>query len=85
MIGLQSGEEKIGERIGWSREKVRDHVTLRSKFGARILFLAKTFQAGRAPSNGANAPKNERSVTSFIATVGSDSTLPRIFTLTGQN
>ena len=113
MIGLQSGEEKIGERIGWSREKVRDHVTLRSRIGAEILVLAKTFQEGRAPSNGANAPKNERSVTSglsgvilpllydmvisileestfarqaaFIATVGSDSTLPRIFTLTRQN
>ena len=24
--------------------------------------MAKNFQAGRAPSNGANAPKNERSV-----------------------
>jgi len=35
---------------------------LRSKIGAEILILAKTFQAGRAPSNGANAPKNERSV-----------------------
>ena len=43
--------------------KVRDHVTLRSRIGAEILFLAKNFQAGRAPSNGANAPKNERSVT----------------------
>ncbi len=40
--------------------KVRDHVTLRSRIGAEILILAKTFQAGRAPSNGANAPKNER-------------------------
>jgi hypothetical protein len=40
--------------------------TLRSKIGAEILFLAKTFQAGRAPSNGANAPKNERSVTSGV-------------------
>jgi len=28
--------------------------------------LAKTFQEGRAPSNGANAPKNERSVTSAV-------------------
>jgi len=43
---------------------VRDHVTLRSQIGAEILILAKTFQSGRAPSNGANAPKNERSVTS---------------------
>ena len=56
-------EEKIGERIGWSREKVRDHVTLRSKIGAEILVFAKTFQSGLAPKNGAFAPKNERSVT----------------------
>jgi len=69
VIGLQSGEEKIGGRIGWSREKIKNHVTLRSKIGAEILFLAKTFQAGRAPSNGANAPKNERSVTSGLSGV----------------
>ncbi len=56
-------EEKIGERIGWNREKVRDHVTLRSKIGAEILIFAKSFQEGRAPKNGAAAPKNERSVT----------------------
>ena len=52
--------------------KVRNHVTLRSKIGARILFLAKTFQAGRAPSNGANAPKNERSVTTCDFTEGGE-------------
>ena len=64
-------EEKIGERIGWSREKVRNHVTLRSQIGTEILFLAKTFQAGRAPMFGAFAPKNERSVTTcdFIRAV----------------
>jgi hypothetical protein len=64
VIGLQSREEKIGERIGWSREKVRNHVTLRSKIGAEILIFAKNFQEGRAPDFGAAAPKNERSVTS---------------------
>jgi len=58
-------QEKIGERIGWSREKVKDHVTLRSQIGAEILILAKTFQEGRAPKNGAAAPKNERNVTTF--------------------
>ena len=62
MIGLQSVEEKIGGRIGWSREKVRDHVTLRSRIGAEILVFAKTFQSGRAPNFGANAPKNERDI-----------------------
>ena len=45
------------------------NVTLRSRIGAEILILAKTFQAGRAPSNGANAPKNERSVTSGSGSV----------------
>ena len=49
--------------------KVRNHVTLRSQIGAEILILAKTFQAGRAPSNGANAPKNERGVTSGLSRV----------------
>ena len=48
---------------GWSREKIKNHVTLRSKIGAEILFLSKNFQEGRAPEFGANAPKNERSVT----------------------
>jgi len=85
VIGLQSGEEKIGGRFGWSREKVKDHVTLRSKIGAEILILAKTFQEGRVPNFGAFAPKNERSVTSFIAPVGRDSALIRIFTLAANN
>ena len=53
--------------LGWSREKVKDHVTLRSQIGAEILILAKNFQAGRAPEFGANAPKNERSVTRWQA------------------
>jgi len=66
VIGLQSVEEKIGGRFGWSREKVRDHVTLRSQIGTQILILAKTFQEGRAPMFGAFAPKNERSVTSGL-------------------
>ena len=63
MIGLQSGEEKIGERIGWSREKVRNHVTLCSQIGTQILIFAKSFQSGRVPEFGTNVPKNERSVT----------------------
>ena len=52
MIGLQSGEAKIGERV-----------TVRSQIGTQILILAKTFQAGRVPNFGTNVPKNERSVT----------------------
>ena len=49
--------------LGWSREKIKNHVTLRSKIGAEILVFAKNFQEGRAPNFGAAAPKNERSVT----------------------
>ena len=49
--------------LGWSREKIKNHVTLRSKIGAEILFFAKNFQEGRAPNFGAAAPKNERDVT----------------------
>ena len=69
MIGLQSGEEKIGERIGWSREKIKNHVTLRSQIGTQILIFAKTFQSGRVPEFGTNVPKNERSVTSGSGSV----------------
>jgi len=57
-------QEKIGERIGWSREKIKNHVTLRSKIGTQILIFAKSFQSGRVPEFGTNVPKNERSVTS---------------------
>ena len=56
-------QEKIGERIGWSREKIKNHVTLRSRIGTEILILAKSFQSGRVPDFGTNVPKNERSVT----------------------
>ena len=63
-------QEKIGERIGWSREKVKNHVTLRSKIGAEILILAKTFQEGRVPNFGTFAPKNERGITTCDFTEG---------------
>jgi len=62
-------EEKIGGRFGWSREKIKNHVTLRSKIGAEILVFAKTFQRDLAPKNGAFAPKNERGVTSGLSGV----------------
>ena len=38
------------------------NVTLRSRIGAEILVFAKSFQSGRAPDFGANAPKNERDI-----------------------
>ena len=59
-------EAKIGERIGWSREKVKDHVTLRSQIGTQILIFAKSFQEGRVPDFGTNVPKNERGVTTGL-------------------
>jgi len=62
VIGLQTTQEKIGERIGWSREKIKNHVTLRSQIGTQILILAKTFQSGRVPNFGTNVPKNERDI-----------------------
>ena len=49
--------------------KVRNHVTLRSKIGAEILILAKTFQEGRVPDFGTFEPKNERGVTSGLSGV----------------
>ena len=70
MIGLQSREEKIGERIGWSREKIKNHVTLRSKIGTQILIFAKSFQSGRVPEFGTNVPKNEQEVNTFDFTEG---------------
>ena len=64
MIGLQSGEEKIGEVVGWSREKVNRYETSRSQIVPKILLFAKTFQKGRGTQNVPNGTKNERSVTS---------------------
>lgn len=47
----------IGERIGWTRESVRDHIALIDSVGADILRECMEHQNGRAPANGANAPK----------------------------
>ena len=52
--------------LGWSREKIKNHVTLRSKIGTQILIFAKSFQSGRVPEFGTNVPKNERSVASSV-------------------
>ena len=49
-------QESIGEKIGWSREKVRDYYSLLNVIGANILDMAKIVQKGRAPEKGANAP-----------------------------
>jgi site-specific DNA-methyltransferase (adenine-specific) len=49
-------QAQIGERVGWSRERVKDHVIVLDKIGAQVLDLAKAHQEGRAPTNGASAP-----------------------------
>ena len=64
MIGLQSREEKIGERIGWSRDKIKKNVELCLHVGPEILKFAKENQNGRGPTIGPAGPKNERGVTS---------------------
>ena len=62
MIGLQSGEEKIGERIGWSRDKIKKNVELCLHVGPEILKFAKENQNGCGPTIGPAGPKNEREV-----------------------
>jgi ParB-like chromosome segregation protein Spo0J len=51
-------QEQIGERIGWSREQVKDYIKLINSIGANILEIAKNNQIGRAPQIGAIAPFN---------------------------
>ncbi len=51
-------QAEIGERIGWSREQVKDYITTLNKIGAQTLNLAKQHQIGRAPTIGAFAPFN---------------------------
>ena len=56
-------EEKIGEVVGWSVDKVQKTVTLCSRIPPQILVLAKTFQKGRGGCFPPNGGINERSVT----------------------
>ncbi len=49
-------QAKIGERIGWSREAVKNYVTVLDNIGANILNSAKEYQTGRVPENGTNVP-----------------------------
>ncbi|KAF1084841.1 hypothetical protein SPSYN_02011 [Sporotomaculum syntrophicum] len=54
-----ASQAQIGERIGWSREQVKDYATVLNKICADVLDLAKKYQVGRAPKNGANAPNHD--------------------------
>ena len=51
-------QAEIGERIGWSRQKVNDYQTLINKIDAQVLNSAKKHQKGRASFNDANASNN---------------------------
>ena len=48
-------QAQIGEKIGWSRERVRDYIAILDKIGAQIINLAREHQTGRAPKIGAFA------------------------------
>jgi len=49
-------QAQIGERIGWSREQVRNYINILSKVGTQILDLARSYQKGRVPENGTIVP-----------------------------
>ena len=59
-------QEKIGERIGWSRDKIKKNVELCLHVGPEILKFAKENQNGRGPTIGPAGPKNEREVTTGL-------------------
>lgn len=48
-------QQEIGDKIGWTREKIRDHIKIIKSIGAQNLDLCKINQKGRAPKDGANA------------------------------
>ena len=63
-------QEKIGEVVGWRREKVNRYETTRSQIVPKILLFAKTFQKGRGTQNVPNGTKNELEVNTFDFTEG---------------
>jgi len=63
VIGLQSVEEKIGEVVGWSRDKIQKYIILRSRIVTEVLAFAKANQKGRVTINVTTGTTNERSVT----------------------
>jgi len=46
----------IGERIGWSREQVKNYIKLINSIGTNIIEIAKNNQQGRVPQNGTIVP-----------------------------
>jgi len=53
---VASTQAQVGERIGWSREAVKQYVALANSIGTQVLDLAKDHQEGRVPSNGTRVP-----------------------------
>ncbi len=51
-------QSKIGERIGWSREAVKNYKDLLDKIGTSLLGKTKNRQQGRVPQNGTMVPFN---------------------------
>lgn len=49
-------QEQIGEKIGWTREKVRNYNFIIEGVGTQNIELAKTNQKGRVPDNGTTVP-----------------------------
>jgi len=49
-------QQCIGDKIGWSRENVKNYVSVLEKIGTTNLDLAKSVQSGRVPLNGTIVP-----------------------------
>jgi len=45
-----------GDKIGWSRENVKNYVNVLEKIGTTNPLLAKSVQMGRVPNNGTTVP-----------------------------
>ncbi len=43
----QATQAEIGERIGWTREQVRNYIFVLDKIATRVLDLSKAHQEGR--------------------------------------
>ena len=52
----QATQAEIGDRIGWSREQVRNYIFVLDKIGTGVLDLARKYQNGRVPRNGTIVP-----------------------------
>lgn len=49
-------QAEIGEKLGWSRSKVKQYVAILDKVGTEILEMARGHQEGRVPEDGTTVP-----------------------------